>query len=122
MPMNIEWQILASAARTATNSTADQNNDQWRGMHLFINVSAIVSSPSVVFTISGKDPISATYYDILVSPAIVATGTTILKIYPGIGVLSNGAASDILPRTWRVTATHANSNSITYSIVANMVG
>jgi hypothetical protein len=45
----------------------------------------------------GKDPVTETYYNILVGPAIAATGATILKIYPGIGTVVNGAASDVLP-------------------------
>lgn len=113
--------VLASAARTATNQSADQTNYNWRGLHLIINVTAIVDTPSVVFTIQGKDPISANYYTILASAAIVGTGTTVLKVYPGITAAANLSVSDILPRVWRVDATHADADSATYSIAAVLI-
>lgn len=118
---NFEQTILASAARTASNNSADFINRNCRGMHLYIDVTAIVTAPSIVVTVQGKDATSAGYYDILVSPAITAVGVQILKIYPSIGAIANQAAADILPRTWRVSVAHANANSITYSIGANMV-
>ena len=113
--------LLASAARTATNSTGDQSNNSWRGVHVIIDVTSITASPSVVPTIQGKDEVSGVYYSILVGTAITATGTTVLKVYPGIGTLAGGAASDVLPSTWRVTFTHADTDSITYSAAAQMV-
>ena len=36
-------------------------------------------------------------------------------------VLLLPAASDVLPRTWRVEAAHGNANSITYSVSANLI-
>lgn len=118
---NFEQTILTSAARTATTNSADFINRNCRGMHIYIDVTAIVTAPSIVVTIQGKDATSAGYYDILISPAITAVGVQILKVYPSIGAIANQAAADILPRTWRVTVTHANANSITYSVGANMV-
>lgn len=118
---NYEFSALASAARTATINSADFTNRNCRGLHLFINVSAYPAAASVVPTIEGKDPVSGTYYPVLTGSAIVATGYTVLKVYPGIGEIANGAASDILPRTWRVTMTHANADSITYSVGAMLV-
>ena len=71
--------------------------------------------------IEGKDLISGKYYTVLASAAITGTGTTVLKVYPGITASANASASDILPRTWRVTATHANTDSITYSVGASVI-
>ena len=118
---NTEETILASAARTATTNSADFTNYNARGAHFIVDVSAIAATPSITVTIQGKDPISSNYYDILVSSALTATGTTILKVYPGIGQVANGAASDILPRTFRVSVAHADTDSITYSVGAALV-
>jgi hypothetical protein len=90
-------------------------------LHVIINVTSITDSPEVEPHIQGKDPISGTYYDILVGNDITATGITILKVYPGIGQIANGAASDILPRTWRVRMEHDDSDSITYSVAAVVI-
>jgi len=113
--------ILASAARTATVDSADFINHNARGAHFIINVTAITATPSIMVGIQGKDPVSAGYYDLLVSTAITTTGITVLKIYPGITTIPNGAASDILPWQFRVRVEHADADSITYSVAANMV-
>jgi hypothetical protein len=113
--------ILASAARTATVSSADQTNLEYRGAQFIIDVTAITATPSVVFTIEGKDALSGIYYPLLVSVAITATGTTILRVYPDLNASPNSVASDILPVTWRITATHADADSITYSVGVNYV-
>lgn len=118
---NINETVLASAARTATVQSADFTNYNGRGLHLVIAVSAVTATPSVVFTIQGKDAVSGLYYTVLTSAAITATGTTVLKVYPGITASANASASDILPRTWRVDATHANADSISYSVGASVI-
>lgn len=110
-----------SAARTATTNSGDLDNGQHRGLHLTINVTAITSTPSVVFTIQGKDEISGSYYTILASAAITGTGTTVLRVYPGLTASANTVANDVLPKTWRVLATHADGDSITYSVGACLI-
>lgn len=117
------WQrvILASAARTASVNSDAQFNAQHRGVHLIISATAAAATPSVVFTIQGQDSISGAWYDLLVSPAITATGVTVLKVYPGIGQVANGAASDVLPAVWRVQAVAGDADSLTYSVSANLL-
>lgn len=110
--------VFGSAARTASENSPDLNNNNSQNVHLLINVSAITATPSVVFTIQGKEPIGGLYYDLLASPAITATGTTVLKVGPGLEPVANGAAADFLPVNWRVKAVHGDADSITYSVVA----
>lgn len=112
---------LASAARTATVNSSDLTNYNARGLHCIIDVSAYPAAASVVPHIQAYDPLSTSYYDILVGNAIVATGTTILKIYPGITESANASASDIVPRTFRVRMVHADADSITYSVGIQLV-
>lgn len=109
---------LPSAAYTATTvNSGDQNNPSWVGAHFIINVSAYTSG-SYTPHIQGKDPVSGLYYDVLVGTAISATGTTILKVHPGLAVVANGSASDILPQTWRVQLVGASTPSMTLSVSA----
>lgn len=118
---NTEETVLASAARTASVNSADFTNYNAKGAHFIIDVTAITDTPILTPKIQGKDPLSGKYYDILVGTDITAIGTTVLKVYPGIGQIAGGASSDILPRTWRVRIEHADSDSITYSIGGGLV-
>lgn len=114
-------EIYASAARTADPTVVDQSNSGCRGLHLVIDCTAADATPSVVFTIQGKDPVSGKVWTILASAAITAVGTTVLKVYPGLTAAANAAANDILPPTWNVKAVHANGVSVTYSVTAQLV-
>jgi hypothetical protein len=113
--------VYASMARTATPTAIAQTTEGRRGLHLVIDVTAVVDTPSVVPTIEALDPVSGKWYSLLVGAAIVATGTTVLKVYPGIAPVAGGAASDVVPNTFRVTMTHADADSITYSVSASLV-
>lgn len=108
--------LFSSAARTATSQSSDQTNRSWRGLICVINVTAASATPSVVFTIQGKDSVSSVYYTHLASAAITGTGTTVLRVYPGLTAAANLTANDVLSRTWRIDATHADADSITYSV------
>lgn len=116
MSPSSEGTLLASAARTATTASDWFCNDEHRGVHVTINATAASATPSVVFTIQGLDRTSGQTYDLLASAAITGTGTTVLKVYPGLTASANAVASDVLPRDWRVRAVHADADSITYSV------
>lgn len=118
---NTEGVLLASAARTATASSADQTNPNAKGVRIFIDATASAATPSVVFTVEVKDPISGTYTAILTSAAITGTGHTILVIYPGVTAAANVAVSMALGRTWRVTGTAGDADSLTYSVGYSLI-
>ena len=86
-----------------------------------IDVTAISATPSVTFTIQGKDDLSGKYYTILASAAITGTGTTVLRVYPGLTAAANLTANDVLPGTWRLITTHGDADSITYSVGASLI-
>lgn len=121
MEPNASRTIYSSAARTADPKVEDIPNASYRGLHLVIDVTAVSATPSVVFTIKGKDPVSGQVWTILASAAITATGTTVLRVYPGLTAAANAVASDVLPPVWQVTAVHADADSITYSVTAHLV-
>lgn len=111
-----------SAARTASGFSGDITNKTSTGCHIVIDMTAVPSVETVIFTVQGKDEVSGKYYDILASAAIVATGTVVLKIYPGLTAAANLVASDIIPRTFRVKTTHSASGSFTYSVGVSLIG
>jgi hypothetical protein len=111
-----EGVALPSQARTSSVDSADLTNPGAGGLAVFIDVTAVSGSPSVVFTIQGKDPASGSYYDLLASAAITAVGFTVLRVHPALTAAANLIAKDALPKTWRIRATAANASSITYSV------
>lgn len=109
---------LASALQTSASVVSSDLSNYWyRGAHIIVNVSAYTSGNYTVH-VQGKDPASGAYYDILVGPAIAASGILILKVYPGIVVSANATASDVLPQVWRVTLVGASTPSMTMSVSA----
>ena len=110
--------VLASAARTASANSADLTNSNGRGVVIVIDATASADTPSVVFTVKGKDPLSGQYYTILASAAITGTSTTVLRVYPGLTAIANQTATDVVPRTYRVEAVADDADSLTYSVGA----
>lgn len=118
---NIYQQLLTSKVRSATNSSVIQKNYRSRGLHLVIDMTVVPGVDTVTPKIEGYDALSGKYYDLLVGTALVATGTVVLKIYPGIAASANASASDILPDAWRVTMTHSAATNFTYSVAASLI-
>jgi len=113
---NTNYTPLPQATQTATTVNSPvQTNYNYRGGHFIINVMTVTGGTYTPH-IQAQDPISFTWYDILVGPTISASGITILKIYPGIGVVTNGSASDILPLTWRVQLIGASTPNMMISV------
>jgi hypothetical protein len=110
--------VYTSAARTATPTEFEVDTSDVRGLHLVIDVTTLAATPSVTPKIQGYSELGNDWYDLLVGAAITATGVTVLKIYPGIAVQANATASDVLPNKCRVQLTHADADSITYSVAA----
>lgn len=106
--------IFDKTARTATSSTTFSCRSP-QGL-FFINVTAVSATPSVVFGIAGVSPSGASTYTILDSAAITGTGLTVLRVSPHLTAAANTVAKDILPSEIKVTATHADTDSITYEV------
>ncbi len=123
---NTEGTLLASAARTATVTSTDTTNyNNNSGLLLFIDVTSITASPSVTAQLDWKDPASGDYEPVWIATvAIVGTGEYIYMFGLG-GVGSAGeydeAVNILIPRTFRLTMTHADSDSITYSVGYNLL-
>lgn len=112
---NIAGTAFSSAARTAAQyNSADTANITGRGVIVIVDVTAATSG-NYTFKVQGKDPASAKYFDILTSAAVSGTGTTVLRVYPGITTAANVAVSDVLPRTFRIQANGAATPNLTFS-------
>lgn len=118
LPARGPFTVLASAARTAAPDTKEFEAPgvAYTGLHLVIDVTAVTLTPSITVTIQGVDRTSGKVYTILASAAITATGTTILKVFPAATAAANLVANDLLPPIFRITVTHADADSITYSV------
>lgn len=114
--------IFESSARTATTVSPVFGSEEVSSSIFVIDVTATDSTPSVVFSIEGKDPLSESFYNIIDSAAITATGTTTIQVGPNIIAAANIAANEMLPGNYRITATANDADSITYSVgVTHMV-
>lgn len=109
--------LLASAARTATNSTAYKRAPKHvKGVRIYVEVTAASATPSVVFSIKVKNEIDDTYHLVLDSAAVTGISSNCYEVYPGNALVTNAVASRHIGDGFRVTATHADSDSITYAI------
>jgi hypothetical protein len=118
---NVEATALASAARTATVSSADLINSSGKGIHVILDVTIDPAAASITLTIEGKDPASGKYYPLLVSAAVNSVITNVYRVHPDLTASPNLIVNDFVPKTFRVTLTHSNADSITYSVGYSLV-
>jgi hypothetical protein len=114
--------ILGNAARTTSGSSQVFTNEVAEAAVLTIDVSAISgTSPSLVVTLVGIDPVSGKAYTILASAAITAVGTSVLRIGRGLTAAAGSVANDILPHQFRIDYTIAGTTpSISFSLGASL--
>ena len=118
--------VFASAARTATvtssqvrSGLAGSGEGHTKGLALVIDVTAVTSTPSVVFTLEVQTG-NAAYAVIATSAALTLANTAAtLVIHPDVANdVANFADQGPMRTRWRLVATHADANSITYSVIA----
>lgn len=112
---SVETTLLASGARTTTQTSADIITYGCKAIDVIIDITA-GTTPALTVTIDGKDPASGKYYNLLTSASLASSATTVLRVGPGLTVAANLAANYYLPRTIRIVVTAGNANSITYSV------
>jgi len=99
--------IYASAARTATPTAAIVNARNYTALRVVLDATAVTSAPSVVLTIDVQDAASGKFVNVYTSSAIATVSTNVSTLVQG------------LSGNVRITATHGNANSITYSLAAH---
>lgn len=118
---NIEAVALASAARTAQADSSDITNHNAKYLQLFFDCTVDPSTAAVTPTIQVKDSIGGLYHTVWTAVATVAAvGTTVYSLGPGLLASVLGGQTDaeniLIPRTFRVRVTVADSASLTYSV------
>lgn len=97
---------LALLNVTASQNGSDLDNMSANSAHVVIDITSITgTAPTATFTVQGKCLVSNKYYTILASTALNATGTTVLKIGPGLTAAANLVANDVMPNAFRVICT-----------------
>jgi hypothetical protein len=122
---NHEFTILASAARTATTDSDIFKQQNFRGLALYLDVTAVTTSAAQIATINLQVPIphGSTVYKTLYSFAIASTSAasqTAYLIYPEAATSASWnlpPAQGPLPQRFLIDVAHTSSaSSITYSI------
>lgn len=117
-------------AMTLTGVTASPSNGDTlenlssQSAHIIINITALTgTTPTATFTVQGYDESSNTYYTMLVSTALNATGQTILKIGPSVTAAANLALNDFIPKFFRVVCVLGGTTpNITATVGVNLMG
>lgn len=113
--------LYASVARTATPTAGLVSMRGRRGVQIVIVATASADTPSVVPTIQCHDPLSDTFYTILTGAAITGASTVVLTVYPGATAVANVSTGNVIPDVFKVVMTHADGDSITYSVAAHLL-
>jgi hypothetical protein len=117
---------LESAARTATTNSAEiVNLVGARGILLYLDVTAKAASPNIS-AVSIAVPVGATWKVVYTwgSLSIADVSQSTFCVYPGAASAASWTAAPLqgpLPRRFRVTVTHDDADSITYSLRADLV-
>ncbi len=114
--------LHASAAKTATFNSADFTNESFRGIKIFLEITAASgTTPTLDIKLQDKDALSGVYVDITGAAFAQKTGTgsDALIIYPGIAETANESVSDLLIDTYRFVATITGTTpTFTFSLGA----
>lgn len=120
-----EITVLTSAARTASVNSEEFRNDGQRGIAIYIDVTAASSGSITTVAIQAPNP-SGTWETIYSfgTLGINAQATHALCVYPGAASAAGWLSAPLqgpLPRRFRIAFTHADGNSITYSVRADLL-
>ncbi len=74
--------------------------------------------PIIKVDIDYFDSLSGSYTTVLAAAALASVSTQLLMVGPGIVASANVSAQAVLPDKVRITATHADTDAITYSVGA----
>lgn len=114
-----DFEIFASEARTAThNSAFFKNTFNARGVRLFISSTDVTDTPSVTFAIQIYDKRANVYHTVLTSAAVTTEANSYIEVYPDGAATANVRFVTHIGKGFRVVATHADADSITYSVNA----
>lgn len=106
--MGAQRTIYPSAARTATPTAVTLNVRNDTSLRLVLVSTALAATPSIVVTVDTFDNASGTWVNVLTSAAITTISSNVLTLVQGLAGLV------------RITVTHGDADSITYSLGAHI--
>lgn len=113
-------EVFASAARTTTPDTEEfEIGAGWQSLTLVVKTTAAGASPSTVFKTEWVDRVTGELFGAASTAAITGTGTVTMRVSPHLTASGTTIYKDAIHPIVRVTATHGNGTSHTYS--ASMV-
>lgn len=119
--------VEASSAKTASGNGATQTNFNARGVFVWVNVTAVSgTTPTLAVRLQWSPDGGTTWIDVDTTNAqtasITATGTAVLRVYPGIATAANASLNMPLPRTWRLAwAVTGTTPSFTFAAQASYI-
>lgn len=113
---------ITLTAASVGSSSADIANQFGMFAHVIIDITALSgTAPTLTVTVEGRDATSGKYYPILVSAALAAVATTVLRIFPGAAATANLSANDFMPTLFRVSVAIAGTTpAVTARIAINI--
>lgn len=117
---NYTEELIAGTFSSNQNSSTIKNYNH-RGGHFFIEITNIAIDATITPLIQGIDLDSGETYEILVGQTLTEVGIYVLKVYPGIGQIPNGSASDILPSAFKLRVIYGGTGDITYSSTVSLI-
>lgn len=117
---NLIVTLLSSAARTTTQTSADQTNFNHTKLVVILDMT-VVGTGSVTLTINGKDPASAKYYNLLTGAAVTTNVTNVYTLALGVTAVANTTVNAFIPRIFQIVVTANNANTATYSVGYSLV-
>lgn len=106
--MGAQRTIYPLAARTATPTAVTLNMRNDSCLRVVLDATVIAATPSIVVTVDTFDNASAKWVNVLTSAAITTVSTNVLTLIQGLAGLV------------RITVTHGDADSITYSVGAHL--
>lgn len=115
--------VFASAARAlAQDYTSDDFTVPYgKTLTLIVNVTTGAATPAVTPKIQGVTA-GSVVYSILTGAQITSTSaaTVVMRVGAGVADVSNLGSSIPLPQVFRVVMTHGDTDSLTYSVEAEV--
>lgn len=119
-----ELTLLAAGARTANTASTIQTNYPYRGVAIFLDITAASGTGGLTLTIQGRNTLKPAAKVLYTAPgALIAITTQIYIIYPGLAASTGGAnhGQGVLPAQWYVLVQHGDASSYTYSVDATLL-
>ena len=111
--------LLASAQRAATQTSGTIRNAGYRGVRVYLRISAASGTGGLKVILKGVDPVSGQTVDLNTGgTAKTATGTFAYEVYPNAAAAAGNVADAVsrqLPAEFKIEVNHGDASNYTYS-------